>query len=126
MLNLVCLETKYYNFVYTRMEDLPGHLIREIPLRSERDLYALAHTSKYFKELFKSELSAILLNKFVNAKHLDFAYFVPDDPLECLRFLSELFEDYNVNLRPIVLRFNRKYERASRQSRTVDALVPTF
>ena len=108
------------------MEDLPGHLIREIPLESERDLYALAHTSKYFKELFKSELSAILLNKFVKAKHLDFMYFVPDEPMECLRFLSELFEDYNVSPRPVVVRFTRKYERASRQSRTVEALLPTF
>ena len=126
MQNLVCLETKYYNFVYIMMEDLPGHLIREIPLESERDLYALAHTSKYFKELFKSELSAILLNRFMRSKHLDFMYFIPDDPLECILFLSELFEDYNVTVRPTVVRFTRKYERASRQSRTVEALLPTF
>jgi len=62
----------------------------------------------------------------MRSKHLDFMYFIPDDPLECILFLSELFEDYNVTVRPTVVRFTRKYERASRQSRTVEALLPTF
>jgi len=107
------------------MDYLPGHLVREI-VKTDKEIYAFAHTSKYYKELFNSELSAILLNRFVIQNSVDFVYFIPDNPLELLHFLQDLFEDYGVTKREIVIRLSKKYERASRQSKTVDALVPSF